>query len=70
MASTLEETIKDADAILLLVRHSQFREMKPADITSLTSARVVVDTVNAWREAGWQAAGFQMYRLGVGKFST
>jgi UDP-N-acetyl-D-mannosaminuronic acid dehydrogenase len=70
MASTLEEVIKDADAILLLVRHSQFREMKPFDITSLTSARVVVDTVNAWREAGWQAAGFQMHRLGAGKFST
>jgi len=69
MASTLEEAIKDADAILLLVRHSQFREMKPSKFAALTSTRVVVDTVNAWSAPAWEEAGFQMFRLGVGKFS-
>jgi len=69
MASTLEETINPADAILLLVRHSQFREMDPSKIAVKTPARVVVDTVNAWDAAGWEEAGFQMFRLGVNKVS-
>ena len=70
MAASLEEAIKDADAILLLVRHLQFQKMVPSKIAALTSARVVVDTVNAWDAATWQEAGFQVYRLGVGRFST
>ncbi|MGB7874381.1 MAG: nucleotide sugar dehydrogenase, partial [Anaerolineales bacterium] len=41
MASTLEEAVKDADGILLLVRHSQFREMAPSKVAALTSTRVV-----------------------------
>jgi UDP-N-acetyl-D-mannosaminuronic acid dehydrogenase len=67
MAATLEEAVKDADGILLLVRHSQFREMKPSKIAALTSTRVVVDTVNAWNAEAWKEAGFQVFRLGVNK---
>jgi UDP-N-acetyl-D-mannosaminuronic acid dehydrogenase len=67
MRPTLEETVRDADAILLLVRHSQFRELEPSEVTALTSARVIVDTVNAWDAVGWEKAGFQLYRLGVNK---
>jgi UDP-N-acetyl-D-mannosaminuronic acid dehydrogenase len=67
---TLEESLKNADAILLLVRHSQFCEMNPSEITTLTSARIVMDTVNAWDAASWKEAGFQVHRLGVGKFSN
>lgn len=69
MFPTFEEALKDADAILLLVRHSQFREMDPSKIAALTSARVVVDTVNAWDANAWKEAGFRVFRLGVGKFS-
>ncbi len=67
MASNLEEAVKEADGILLLVRHSQFREMKPSKVAALTSARVVVDTVNAWNAEDWKEQGFQIYKLGVGK---
>jgi UDP-N-acetyl-D-mannosaminuronic acid dehydrogenase len=67
MCRTLEETIKDAGAILVLVRHSQFREMDPSDITALTSTRVVVDTVNALDASAWKDAGFEVFRLGVNK---
>jgi len=67
MAATLEDAIKNANAILLLVRHAQFREMEPAKVAAQTSARVVVDTVNAWNTAAWNEAGFQVYRLGVNK---
>ena len=67
MSASFEETLKDADAILLLVRHTQFCAMKPSEVTSLTSARVVVDVVNAWNADVWKEAGFQIFRLGVNK---
>ena len=67
MAASLDETIKDAEAILLLVRHTQFREMNPSEVAAVTSARAVVDTVDAWNADVWKEAGFQVFRLGVGK---
>jgi UDP-N-acetyl-D-mannosaminuronic acid dehydrogenase len=67
MYSTLEETVKDADALLLLVRHAQFQGLDPSNVASLTSARVAVDTVNAWDAATWEKTGFKLFRLGVGK---
>jgi UDP-N-acetyl-D-mannosaminuronic acid dehydrogenase len=66
MCPTLKETIKDADLILLLVRHAQFRAMDPSAVAALTPARLVVDTVNAWNAPAWKEAGFQMFRLGAG----
>jgi UDP-N-acetyl-D-mannosaminuronic acid dehydrogenase len=67
MASSLEETVKDVDGILLLVQHSQVRELAPSKVGALTSTRVVVDTVNAWNSEAWKEAGFEVYRLGVNK---
>ena len=67
MAESFENAVKDADAILLLVRHTQFSEMNPAEVAAITSTRVVVDTVNAWDASRWKEAGFEVFRLGVGK---
>jgi UDP-N-acetyl-D-mannosaminuronic acid dehydrogenase len=67
MCRTFEETVKDADAILVLVRHAQFREMDPFQVASLTSTRVIVDTVNALDTFAWKEAGFELFRLGVNK---
>jgi UDP-N-acetyl-D-mannosaminuronic acid dehydrogenase len=64
---TLAEALKDAEALLLLVGHSQLRELKAAEIAALTPARLAIDTVNGWNAAEWQAQGFRMYRLGVGR---
>jgi UDP-N-acetyl-D-mannosaminuronic acid dehydrogenase len=69
MAASFQVAVKDADAILLLVRHSQFREMVPSEVAALTSARVIVDTVDAWNADVWTESGFRMFRLGVGKLS-
>jgi UDP-N-acetyl-D-mannosaminuronic acid dehydrogenase len=65
-APTLEDTVADADAVLLLVHHARFIALDPADLAALTPARVAVDTRNAWNPAAWQAAGFTLFRLGVG----
>ena len=67
MASSLNAAINNADMILLLVKHTEFTSLRPEEIASLTKARIVVDTVNAWKADEWQKAGFQLVRLGVRK---
>ena len=67
MALSLDSTIQNADAILLLVRHTEFVRFKPNDIALKTKARIAIDTVNAWDTNEWQEAGFQYHRLGVNK---
>ena len=67
MASSFEDAIKDADAILLLVKHTEFANFKPDEIATKTKARIAVDTVNAWKAEEWQNAGFQLVRLGDNK---
>jgi UDP-N-acetyl-D-mannosaminuronic acid dehydrogenase len=63
--STLEDALSDAEAVVLLVSHSNFRELTPEKIKSLSPARIMVDTVNVWVDRNWAGAGFQYYRLGV-----
>jgi len=66
-AQTLEEAIVDADILLLLVGHTQFKELDPAAIRSKTSANIIIDAVNGWERVTWQSAGFDFYRIGDGK---
>ena len=67
MASDLDSALKDADAILLLVSHSQFRTLNPVSIASKTKARIAIDTVNVWKPEQWQSTGFVLHRLGDNK---
>jgi UDP-N-acetyl-D-mannosaminuronic acid dehydrogenase len=67
MASSLESALEDAEAIVLLVNHTEFRQLEPAQIAKQTKARLVLDTVNAWDTVPWQSAGFEVFRLGVRK---
>jgi UDP-N-acetyl-D-mannosaminuronate dehydrogenase len=64
---TLESAVKDADAILLLVNHTEFRALTPETLRPLTSAKILIDTVNAWAERDWEKFGFTYHRLGVNK---
>jgi len=68
-AGSLESALVDADIIVLLVAHSQFLALTTADIASQTRCRVLLDTVNGWRNQDWKTAGFTVYRLGVGKLA-
>lgn len=67
MAADFDSAIKDMDAILLLVNHSQFRSLDPASVASKTKARIAIDAVNAWNLKDWQATGFSLHRLGDAK---
>lgn len=67
MASSLEDAIKDSDAILLLVKHTEFADIKFEELAANTKARLVIDTVNAWDSDTCRKAGFELHRLGVNK---
>ncbi len=66
-APTLEAAVKEADAVILLVNHAQFRALTPESLRPLTSAKILIDTVNAWAGRDWEKAGFKVHRLGVNK---
>ncbi len=66
-APTLSAALQNAEVVLLLVGHTQFRALSPDQLASLTSARVLVDTVNVLTGKDWQSAGFRLWRLGVGE---
>ena len=70
MAPSLEAALKDADAILLLVRHTEFINFDPEEIASKTNARILIDCVNGWNNDPWLNAGFAVHRLGVNKYPT
>jgi len=67
MAKSLDAAIHDADAILLLVKHTEFATLPPVELASHTRARIAIDTVNAWDPKNWQSAGFTLHRLGANK---
>jgi UDP-N-acetyl-D-mannosaminuronic acid dehydrogenase len=67
MSPSLAAALEDADVILLLVNHTEFRQLIAEEIAKQTCARLVLDTVNAWSSAQWQDAGFKVFRLGVRK---
>ncbi len=67
MTSSLEEAIKDADAILLLVKHKEFAGLKPAEILSKTNTKLLIDCVHAWDFNQWNKSGFQLFYLGSNK---
>lgn len=64
MAKSLEEALKGADAVLLLVAHTQFKNLDPKVVFNSTQARIVIDTVNVWNLESWKAAGFNIVKLG------
>lgn len=67
MATTLEEAVKQAEIIVLLVNHTEFKRIDPHDLVGITPARVILDTVGAWKPETWEVAGFNTHRLGVSK---
>lgn len=67
MATSLEAAIEDADAVILLVKHTEFTKLNPATFASQTNSRVLIDCVNGWDSELWQDAGFRVTRLGAAK---
>jgi UDP-N-acetyl-D-mannosaminuronic acid dehydrogenase len=62
---TMDHAIAKADVILFLVGHTQFKNLNPKVIKKNTNASIIVDCVNSLDPKAWQAAGLQVFRLGV-----
>jgi UDP-N-acetyl-D-mannosaminuronic acid dehydrogenase len=67
MAASLHSAIQDADALLLLVKHTEFTDWNPLEIASNSTARVAIDCVNGWDREQWQSAGFKFLQLGANR---
>ncbi|NWF65339.1 MAG: nucleotide sugar dehydrogenase [Chloroflexi bacterium] len=67
IAATLNDSIREAEAILLLVRHTEFLKLSPSEVAGNTGARTIIDTVNGWTSPEWKKTGFQVIKLGSGK---
>jgi UDP-N-acetyl-D-mannosaminuronic acid dehydrogenase len=67
IVTDLNTALRDADAILLLVDHPEIRRLAPCDFASLTTATVVIDTINTRSADEWKTAGFKLLRFGVGR---
>lgn len=67
MTHSLQEAVKDAEIIILLVGHDEFKKLDPAAVREMTKATHVLDTVNGWNLEAWQKAGFEVIKLGKGK---
>jgi UDP-N-acetyl-D-mannosaminuronic acid dehydrogenase len=70
MSPSFDDAIKDADMLLLLVNHTEFKQLDPTEIAGKTKARILVDTVNGWNSEAWKNAGFTLFRLGDNKSKT
>jgi UDP-N-acetyl-D-mannosaminuronic acid dehydrogenase len=66
-ALTIEDTIRNAQVLLLLVGHRELKELDPLKVKKITSAQWAVDTVGGWDRQLWTEAGFKFTRLGDGK---
>jgi UDP-N-acetyl-D-mannosaminuronic acid dehydrogenase len=66
IAQSLEEAVVDADLVVLLVAHREFKDLDPIRLREFTPTRLIVDTVGCWKIQSWSEAGFNAIRLGVG----
>ena len=63
---SLEMTLQDAEAVVLLVDHQIFRQLDPQQVKGMMSGCIAIDTRGVWDRAAWSAAGFELHVLGVG----
>src|SRR6266852_163829 len=62
----LEQALRDAEAVVLLVDHRAFQELDVDLVAALVSGKRVLDARNSLDRASWQARGFEVSLLGSG----
>jgi UDPglucose 6-dehydrogenase len=63
-ADAVDDTIRDADVIVLVTEWNEYRELEPAAVAALTSGRTIIDGRNVLDPAAWRAAGWTYLGLG------
>ncbi|KOS66598.1 UDP-N-acetyl-D-mannosamine dehydrogenase [Lysinibacillus contaminans] len=62
---SLEEATKDADIIVVLTDHNEFKTLNATEIQ--TKSKIVFDTKNCLSRENWEQAGFEFHLLGDAK---
>lgn len=63
---SLSKALEDAELVLVLVGHKEFRSLEATRVVKQTPARLLVDAVNVMPAEAFKQAGFKVFRLGVG----
>ncbi|MEA9999673.1 UDP-glucose/GDP-mannose dehydrogenase family protein [Cryobacterium sp. RTS3] len=63
-STDLEETLRDADAVVLVTEWPEFRHLDPAWVGDLVKNKIVIDGRNSFDAAAWRAAGWTYHGLG------
>ena len=63
---SLPSVLENAEAVVLLVDHRQFRDLVPDEVARMMPGRWAFDTRGIWDQAAWERAGFKVRTLGVG----
>ncbi|HQN04781.1 MAG TPA: UDP-N-acetyl-D-mannosamine dehydrogenase [Anaerolineaceae bacterium] len=63
---SLSKALEDAELVLVLVGHKEFRSLEATLVVKQTPARLLVDAVNVMPAEAFKQAGFRVFRLGVG----
>jgi len=64
--ASIQDALSGADAAVVLVAHTQFKNLTPDQLSVGMPGRILVDTVGIWSPEKCEAAGFRLYPLGVG----
>jgi len=62
----LDLALADVDLILVLVGHTQFKNLDIEHVKAISPARIILDTVNI-EMSEWENADFTVYKLGNGQ---
>jgi UDP-N-acetyl-D-mannosaminuronic acid dehydrogenase len=66
----LEVAVRDAEAVVLLVDHSAFKQVDLDLVAALVGRRRLLDTRSALDHAAWRERGFEVVVLGSGRESA
>ncbi len=64
LSATLEDAVRDADALILVTPHRIFEDIDPYRIASLMRGRLLYDAHNMFDAKAWESAGFVVHVLG------
>ena len=62
-----EEALQDADCLVILTAHDEFKNIEPEKIKNLMRNKIVLDTHNILSYELWSSKGFSIITLGKGK---
>ena len=65
--SAFEDAFRDADLIVLLTDHNEYRYLDPSSVGELVRSKQIFDTRNCLNREKWEKAGFTTHLIGDGQ---